>query len=73
MRCPVYRWLESDLGSGMELGKSSGDAKGKSIRVIPEMRNTDAPEDGGSTCNSVKAPVTGVEPRRGRKVDARWT
>jgi len=47
----------------MELGKSSGDAKGKSIRVIPEMRNTDAPEDGGSTCNSVEAPVTGVEPR----------
>ena len=65
MRCPVYRWLESDLGSGTELGKSSGDAKEKAIRVIPEMRNTDALGDGGSASSSVEAPVMGVE-QRGR-------
>ena len=63
MRCPVYRWLESDLGSGTELGKSSGDAKEKAIRVIPEMRNTDALEDGGSPYRSVEAAVMAVEQR----------
>jgi len=63
VRCPVYKQRESDSGLGRELGKSSGDAKGKAIRVIPEMRNTDALEDGGSTHSSVEAPVIGVEPR----------
>jgi hypothetical protein len=47
----------------MELGKSSGDAKGKAIRGIPEMRNTNALEDGGSASSSVEASVMGVEPR----------
>ena len=32
MRCPVYRWRESDLGLGIELGNSSHDAKGNSVR-----------------------------------------
>jgi hypothetical protein len=59
----VYRWRESDSGLGPELGKSSGDAKGKAIRGNPEMRNTDALEDGGSASSSVEAPVMGVEPR----------
>jgi hypothetical protein len=31
MRCPVYRQRESGLGLGMELGKSSTDAKRKPI------------------------------------------
>jgi hypothetical protein len=44
-----------------ELGKSSDDAKGNAIRVIPKMRNTDALEDGGSASSSVEAPVMGVE------------
>ena len=47
----------------MELGKSSGDAKGKAIRGTPEMRNTNALEDDGSASSSVEAPVMGVEPR----------
>jgi hypothetical protein len=59
----VYRWRESDSGLDMELGKSSGDGKGKAIRGNPEMRNTDALEDGGSARSSVEAPVMGVEPR----------
>ena len=59
----MYRWRESDSGSDRELGKSSGDIKGKAIRVIPEMQNTDAPEDVGSASSSVEAPVMGVEPR----------
>ncbi len=63
MRCPVYRRLEANSGLDKGLGKSSGDAKGKSIRVIPEMQNTDALEDGGSASSSVEAPVMGVEPR----------
>ena len=29
MRCPVYRWRDSTPGSGMELGNSACDAKGK--------------------------------------------
>jgi hypothetical protein len=29
MWCPVYRWRDSDLGLGTELGNSSGNAKGK--------------------------------------------
>ena len=63
MWCPVYMWREPNSGSDMKLGKSSSDAKGKVIRVIPEMRNTDALEDGGSASSSAEAPVTGVEPR----------
>ena len=59
----MYRWRESDSSLGTELGKSSGDAKGKAIRGIPEMRNTDALEDGCSASSSVEAPVMGVEPR----------
>ena len=29
MWCPVYRWRDSDLGLGTELGNSSCDAKGE--------------------------------------------
>jgi len=29
MWCPVYRWCDSDLGSGMELETLTGDGKGK--------------------------------------------
>ena len=29
MWCPVYRWRDSDLGLGTELGNSSCNAKGK--------------------------------------------
>jgi hypothetical protein len=36
MRCPVYKWRESDLGSGMEHGKAPNDAKGKAISVNRE-------------------------------------
>ena len=63
MRCPVFRQRESDSGSGMELGKSPGDAKGKAISEDREVRNTDAFGDDGSASSSVEAPVMGVEPR----------
>ena len=36
MRCPVYRQRESGLGLGMELGKSSTDAKRKPISATHE-------------------------------------
>jgi hypothetical protein len=36
MRCPVYRQRESGSGLGMELGKSSTDAKRKPISVNHE-------------------------------------
>ena len=32
MWCPVYRWRESNLGLGTELGNSSCNAKGKSYK-----------------------------------------
>ena len=67
----MYRWRESDSGLGTELGKSSGDAKGKAIRGNPEMRNTAALEDGGSASSSVEAPAMGVEPR-GRHSQTGW-
>jgi hypothetical protein len=65
MRCPVYRWRESDLGSGTELGKSSSDAKENSIRGSPSKGDiTDVLEDVRSSNSSVEASVMGVE-RRG--------
>jgi hypothetical protein len=63
MRCPVYRWRESDLGSVTEHGKSSGNAKGKAISGNREVQNTDELEDDGSASISVEAPVMGVESR----------
>ena len=35
MRRPVYRWRDSNLGSGMELGNSSGNAKRKPYKCEP--------------------------------------
>ena len=35
MWCPVYRWRDSDLGLGTELGNSSCDAKGKPYKWDP--------------------------------------
>ena len=35
MRRPVYRWRDSNLGSGMELGNSSGNGKRKPYKCDP--------------------------------------
>jgi hypothetical protein len=50
MRCPVYRWLESNLGLNMELGNSSGDVKRKLYKWNPRrgkvamhLKRTDHP------------------------------
>ena len=65
VRCPVYRWRESDSGLGIELGNSSHDAKGNSIRGRTSKGDiTDACEEDGLSRSSVEAPVIGVE-RRG--------
>ncbi len=35
MRCPVYKWRDSNSGSDAELGNSSCDAKGKPYKCDP--------------------------------------
>jgi hypothetical protein len=54
---PVYRWRESSLGLGMELGNSSCNAKGKSYKC--ETR--DVHEGSGSSGSSDEAFVTSAE------------
>ena len=34
--CPVYRWRDSNLGLGVELGNSSGDVKRKPCMWEPQ-------------------------------------
>ena len=64
MRCPVFRWRESDSGLGIELGNSSHDAKGNSIRGRTSKGDiTDACEEDGSSRRSVEASVMDVEQR----------
>ncbi len=50
MRCPVYRWRDSNPGSDMELGNSACDAKGKPYKcetrrgkVLMRMQGADHP------------------------------
>jgi hypothetical protein len=64
MWCPVYRWRDSNLGSGTELGNSSCNAKGNFISAKHEGGSTDVQEGGGSSRSSDEALVMSVE-RRG--------
>ena len=62
MRCPVFRWRDSDSGLGIELGNSSHDAKENSIRGSTSKGDiTDACEEDGLSRSSVEAPVMGVD------------
>jgi hypothetical protein len=56
MRCPGYRWRDSDLGFDTELENLHGGAKGKSNkRWSREAESTDTPRRGGLPCSSDEA------------------
>jgi hypothetical protein len=62
--CPVYRWRDSNPGSGPELGNSACDVKGKPYKWDPRRgKSTDAYAGGGSSRTSVEVPVMGMEQR----------
>jgi hypothetical protein len=65
MWCPVFRWRDSDPGSGTELENSPGNGKGKLYKCEnTKGESTDVRGGGGSSGSSDEALVMSVE-RRG--------